>query len=441
MADDPIATLGKPEKFDDDTAEMDRAIDAARALRGGKDKAPVEEPEEPDYVMPEPGELIREEDERIEGKPEEKEEEEEPSEELIEESARGLDLKRIREKFPEFAKTHEYKELKNAYYRESQYTEMFPTLDDAREAAENNETFTALNDSLVGRGDPTQLLETVKQASPESFRRIAVTFLDHLSKVDQTAYVAAVDPLVRRVAQQMNMAGRRYLSQDPNSTAGHAMVTTARNIMQFYYDDANEINRSEAPPVDTRLSEKEQELSNREQAIVREKFESAYRVAHSSVERNLDAQIRAGLDPDNRLSDFTKDALVEKIKRDVENQISADQNHLRKMTSLWKRSESTGYSRDSLSRIVSAYLERARPIIPSVRTQYRSRAIGRASEPDEQRSVENRGPQLVRSGRTGRPPSESGRGGSVKSADPRKIDYSKTSDEDIFEGRVKLKGS
>ena len=215
---------GRPEKADDDTAEMDRLIEQKQGS-----KTPVEGPDEPDYVVPQPTELISEEDEQLGAPEEEPSKEEEPSEELIEASSRGIDLKKIREKFADFAKTPEFKELRNAYYRESQYTELFPTLDDAREAAENNNTFEALNQSLVGRGDPTQLLEAVKGASPENFKKVAANFLDTLNKLDPQVYVATVDPLVRRVAKKMHESGRRALSQDPNS-----VVITERTALKYF---------------------------------------------------------------------------------------------------------------------------------------------------------------------------------------------------------------
>jgi hypothetical protein len=329
--------------------------------------------------------------------------------------------------------------LRNAYYRESKYTELFATVEDAREAAENNQTFMDLNNSLIGAGDSKQLLEAIKQANPASFKKIAKGFLDTVNVVDNDTFKEAVAPLVRRMAKQIQAAGKKMVDRDSEDNQGKALVATARNIMQFFFDDADEINREEPRPQEK--SDKEKDLDRREANIANEKFAGAYRVAETSVERNLDKQILDGLDPDNRFNDFTRDNLLEKIKTEVKKQIEKDQSHLRRMSSLWKRSESTGYNRESLSRIVSAYLERARPIIPIVRNKYRGIAIkGKPANTTEELEERRSGsPRVVTSGRSGRGAQRDGRS-TVKAADPKRIDYSKTSDSDIFEGNVKLKG-
>jgi len=208
--------------------------------------------------------------------------------------------------------------------------------------------------------------------------------------------------------------------------------------MQYAFQDADAIDKDE-PKIDPKVSEKEKELEQREVAIRQEKFNGAYQVAVQSLERNLDKAILQGLDPDGKLNEFTRDVLVEKIKNDVKSQIDKDQTHLRRMTSLWKRSEQQGFSRESLSSIVTAYLERARPIIPAARNKFRSIAIkGRTADKDDE-DTNDKELRVVTRGRSGRAPSNDGKV-NLRNVDSRKIDYRKTSDADIFEGKVKLKG-
>ena len=375
-----------------------------------------------------------------EEKPDKEEVEElEVEEPEIDTNARGIDLTKIKEKYPDFAKTDEFKELRNAYYRETKYTELFPTIEDAKEAAENNETFNKLNNDLVNNGDPASLLMAVKEANPEAYKKLATGFLDTLAKMDNATFTEAVDPVIRRAARRIFDDGQRILKRNPESDDGKALVATARNIMQHFFEDPDAINKEEPKP-DTRLTEKERELSQRENAIKQERFQGAANLTISSVEKNLDKMILQGLDPDGKFNEFTRDTLVEKIKNGIKGQIDKDSLHVRKMGSLWKRAEAEGYSRDSLSRIVSAYLERARPIIPGVRNKFRSIAIkGRTPDTDDNESNNERGPRIVSRGRSGRAPENDGKT-NLKRADPKKIDYAHTSDDDIFEGKVKLKG-
>src|SRR5262249_54509016 len=125
----------------------------------------------------------------------------------------------------------------------------------------------------------------------------------------------------------------------------------------------------------------------RENAINRREFEGALSTATNSVERNLDKLIEEGLDPDGTMTDFVKDSLISKIKSEVWNQLNTDKNHIKRMDSLWERASKSGYSRESLSSIVSAVLDRARPIIPGVRSQLRSKALGRKERRNNDDSV------------------------------------------------------
>jgi hypothetical protein len=377
----------------------------------------------------------QEKDEEEEKEPE-TELEDEPDEILVDTNSRAIDLKKIKEKYPDFAKTTEFRELRNAYHRESQYTELFPTLEDAKEAAENNNTFNKLNDSLIQRGDSSELLTAIKDASPQSFKRIANGFLDTVARMDNNTYVEIITPVVKKLARQIYDAGQKQLKRNDKSEDGLALVATARNIMQYAFEDADAINKDDEPRIDPQIQQKEQEISRREIAIRQERFNGAYNVVNNSAEKNLDKAILQGLDPDNKMNEFTRDTLVEKIKNEVKKQIDKDTTHVRRMTSLWKRAEASGYSRENLSSIVSAYLERARPIIPVVRNKYRS--IANKGRVREEPAEEESGPRIVNRGRSGRAPANDGKV-NIKRVDPKKIDYRNTSDDDIFDGKVKLK--
>ncbi len=414
----PISGL-KPEKFDDDTALLDNLIDS-KPPKEVEEKEPEEEKPEED--------LLEEDKDLLDEKPED---------DLLEDTnLRAVDLTKIKEKYPDFAKTNEFRELRNAYHREAKYTELFPTLEDAKEAAENNETFTKINTELMEKGDPTVLLGAIRDASPEAFKKVATSFLDTVSKMDEATYVQVISPVVRRLAKQIHATGQKDLKNNPESNFGKALVATARNIMQYAFEDADEINKDE-PKVSTEPSAKEVELTKREEAIATEKFQGAYQLASHSVERNMEKAILQGLDPDNKFNEFTRDTLIEKINKEVQNQMTKDTAHVKRMDSLWSRAAKEGYSRESLSRIVAAYLERARPIIPTVRNKFRSIAIkGRASTEDTEN--EDKSIKIASRGRTGRSAPNDGKV-DLRRADPKKIDYRNTTDDDIFEGKVSLK--
>jgi hypothetical protein len=417
---DKSAPSTKTEKFDDDT-------DLLNNLLIGKDK---EEPEDDEDEEVEEDDLL---DDK-EDKTEEDEEEESEDDLITDENTRGLDLKKIKAKYPDFARTNEFRELRQSYYREAEYTKVFPTVEDAKEAAENNETFIKLNDALVNNGDALTLFNAIKEASPESVKKLAGNFLDSLAKYDQGLFQETISPVIKRAARQLNAQGKAYLKRNAESEEGQALVATARNIMEFYFEDGDLVDKNDdTPRVDTKLSEKEKELTNREQAIEQQRYQEAFGLVYNSTIKHIDKQILDKLDPDNRFSEFTRDALLEKIKNEVMSQVSKDQLHTSRMNSLWKRAQQSGYSRESLSRIVSAYLERARPIIPGARNKFR----GIALKDKDQKEEKNESVKVANSGRSGRAPARDGK--SPRIVDPKKVDYKNTSDDDILSGNVKMR--
>src|SRR6266496_4043845 len=308
---------------------------------------------------------------------EEKDEEELVEDKLLDEipNYRGVDFKKIKAKFPEFSKTNEYRELKNSFYREAKFSEIFPTLEDASEALENHETFVKLNDEIINKGSISGLLTAIKEANPESLKKVSESFLDSLSKVEPSLYASTISPVVKRLVKQIYADGIKHRNRNPESDEAKALIATAKNLSMWAFDDPDIVEKQDDQPRrNTELEEKEKELSEREQKIATEQYESALRLAKTNLDRHLDKQILDGLNIEN---EFLRDTLLEKVKEEIEKQISSDDSHMRRMQQHWRRAEQEGYSNKAISRIINAYLERARPIIPIVRNRLKNAALGK----------------------------------------------------------------
>ena len=386
-----------------------------------------EDIEEKEEDKPEVEELVDEEEE-LEIKPEEELVEDKLLDEIP--NYRGIDFKKIKAKFPEFSKTNEYRELKNSFYREAKFSEIFPTLEDASEALENHETFVKLNDEIINKGSISGLLTAIKEANPESLKKVSESFLDSLSKIEPSLYASTISPVVKRLVRQIYADGIKHRNRNPESDEAKALIASARNLAMWAFDDPDIVEKQDdLPKRNTELEDKERELTEREQKIATERYESALRLAKTNLDRHLDKQILDGLNIEN---EFLRDTLLEKVKEEIEKQISSDDSHMRRMQQHWRRAEQEGYSNKAISRIINAYLERARPIIPIVRNRLKNAALGKRAREEENDNV-----KMVR-GRSGKAPSNEGKI-NMKLVDPKKIDYSQTSDEDIFSGKVKMK--
>ena len=136
-------------------------------------------------------------------------------------------IKAINEKFPGFFK--EFPQLKDAIFREARFTSYFPTVDDAKEAFEDNEAFTNLSDSALS-GDSAPLLDSIFKTDAKAGLAFSVSFLPNLYKKDPEAYSQTVTPLFENFLRQV------YKSND------ESMKNSAINAASFLWgEDAESI--------------------------------------------------------------------------------------------------------------------------------------------------------------------------------------------------------
>lgn len=431
-------TLTDDEKEKDDLRVME---EHGKGKEGKEDKEDEEEQEEEPVDDLLDDDLEPEEDQEKDDKEDKEDEEEDEEEELKleeDEDTRNVDFKKIKEKFPEFAKTPEFKQMRDAYFREAKLSKVFENIEDAQEAAENNQTFLKINNEILNQGSFAGLLNAINDADPKALSKAANGFLDTLNTVNKDLYVEVVTPIVRKLAKNIYADGVRQLKRNAESEDGKVLKAVGRNILMWAFPDMDpdDIEKDEQPRVENNTnekSEKEKELEERETKLAKQAYQGAFATVSNSLEKHLNKTILNGLDPKEELSEFLRDSIVEKITKEIEKQLMADKAYMKRMGSLWTRAGQSGYDKTSLSRILSAYLERARPIIPRLQKEYKARALGRRVREEQPDNVRH-----ISKGRNGRTPNNDGKV-DIKRVDTKKIDYKNTSDDDIMSGKVKLR--
>ena len=145
---------------DDDESEED--IQASDDLEEKDEKTEAKETEEAEEK-----EDKEEEDEELELKEAEEEEEEEETEELEDdEFVVPVRRKEVLAKYPQVFKDFPY--LEKSLYISQQFTELFPTPDDAKQAKEALGQFSEYETALVENADARGILKAVKESDPES---------------------------------------------------------------------------------------------------------------------------------------------------------------------------------------------------------------------------------------------------------------------------------
>lgn len=386
------------------------------------ESAPVEIPEEETDVEYEPEEDTGDEEE-TELEPDEEEESQVTELHPFERPS----LKAINEIYPDFFK--KFPSMRDMYFREAEYSKLFPTIDDAKEANENNTAFMNLREDVFS-GTGEKFFSAIKTQNPQSLYQFAGKLLGTLVKVDQNAFWSAANPLIEDISKSMYKKGM----QEGNES----LANSAKYLAHYFFGDADiaEGKTTSIPRAapETDVSREKKEWEDQRQFEFRGSVEKDLRTQLNDIIVGQDSKTgKTKLDPDDVLTPFIRNTIIERVIADIGSTLQADKSHINYMDSLWTRAKQNGRTDTDKSRIISAYLARARSLAPSLRSRYVSEALGKRVRGENQKrvkmsSVEDRIPA------NGRVSSGGGKG-----YNPKSIDYRKTSDYDILNDDITYK--
>lgn len=391
------------------------------------------DPEETELTVSHPDESADEESDDEE--PEESEESEEVEEEEETPEIKDLhpferpSIKQINESFPELFK--KFPSLKDMYFREGEYSRIFPTIDDAKEAYENHEAFGNIREDIFS-GDGTKFLSAVKEVDEKKLERFSGSILKSLYKVSPNSFWRAANPLVEDIARNMFAKGEKEKNE--------SLQNAARFLSDYFFGNVEVAEGKKTTVI--------KEESNSEVNKEREEFDNEKHTAFSATVATsakseliklIDAKDsktgKSRLDPDDVLSPFIKKTILDRVVTEVGESLQLDKDHIKFMDSLWSKAKKNGRTEEDKNRIITAYLSRAKSLIPSLRSKYVSEALGRKVKDSTQRREKVESVQSRRDG------GSQGRGssGREKNYNPKAINYTKTSDADILNDTITYK--
>jgi hypothetical protein len=274
--------------------------------------------------------------------------------------------KEILKKYPDVFKDFPF--LEKMMYRDRQYTELFGSFDDAKELAERSETFSTFESQLLS-GNTSDILREVKETDTKAFNMIVDDYLPALAKVDKEAYFHVVGNLNKRLIMEM--------VQEANDTDNDDLKQAALLVNQFVFGTAKftaPVNRVEKRN-DAEHSEAEQERIS----FVRERFETARDDLQSQVDNTLKATIADYIDPRGNMSSYVKKNAVADAMKILTEAISSDPSVVKNLDSLWRNAFNNKFSKDTLSKIKSFYLSKAKGNLKNAILKARAEALKDAS--------------------------------------------------------------
>ena len=371
----------------------------------------VEEPEETLEIEPKVPKTEEETEETEEDEEKSEEDEDDELKELEEElegpKEEDLELttpvrrKEILAKYPKLFKDFPY--LEKAYYREQQFTELLPTIQDAKIAVAKAQYIDRFDQDLMN-GDLSSILHAAKQVDNEAFLKIADNYLPTLRKVDEQAYYNVVGNIVKDTIITMVKEGRALGEQ------GAPLQAAANVLNQFIFGSQQftpprPLSRQSDPNEQSRMMALRQE----EQGRVISQFESTKDDLQTRADNVLKATISQNIDPNKTMTDYVRNHAEQEAMNTLENLMAKDARFRGLLDKLWERAFERKFDKDSTDKIKSAYLSKAKTLLPTVIKKARNdalRGLGRrASEEveDEVQAPAKRGP--ITPGRSASPSS------------------------------------
>lgn len=342
-----------------------------------------------------------------EEQPEEVDELKEIEEELEGPSEEDLELmtpvrrKEILAKYPKLFKDFPY--LEKAYYREQQFTELLPTINDAKIAVEKAQILDRFDREIMG-GDITAVLSAAKEEDNEAFLKIADNYLPALRKVDAQAYYHVMGNVIKDTIITMVREARSMGEQ------GQPLQAAANILNQFIFGS----NTFQPPTPLSKTSKpeekgREDEIKAREQQLIMGQFESTRDDLQTRTDNVLKATIDGHIDPKKSMTDYVRKNASREAFETLEGLMAKDTRFRGLLDRLWEKAFEKNFDKETTDRIKSAYLSKAKTLLPSVIKKARNDALkglGKRVKDDEESSEETtpkKGP--ITPGRSTTPPS------------------------------------
>lgn len=330
-------------------------------------------------------------------------------------------IRALKKDYPDIFKKHP--QLRVAIAEHRQFRDMFSTLDEAREATEAQNNLSDLREQIIDKTDFGFFLDEISKAdAPAAARLVRKVLPAVLERSKDLYYEITEEPIQQFIHAAYSRASK---NNDKN------LMHSAMYLWRFLGKDGNPAPKPMGPSV------ADQEFERKVADFEGRKFQDASGTVNRDIQSGLVGLIEHAIDPNKSLKETTKTALVAQLVRDIDKEVASDPNHMTRVNRLWANARRSSYAQGHTSRIISAYLERAKQLLPKHARKVReelnisdAKANGNSPKPVQRRDSSPAARPM--SGGQASPKT-------IRDTNPRQIDWAKTSDEDILSGKARLR--
>jgi hypothetical protein len=311
--------------------------------------------------------------------------------------------KEILAKYPKLFKDFPY--LEKAYYREQQFTEVFPTIPDAQNAAEKARIMDHVEREIMS-GNISSVLAAAKSEDQEAFYKVVDNYLPTLRQVDSQAYFHVLGNVIKDTIITMVREGRNLGEQ------GQPLQAAANILNQFVFGSQNFTPPQQLSRSNPQVDQQQQQFYEQQRQQVYTKFEDTRETLQTKADNVLKSTIAQNIDPNQSMSEYVRGKATSDAHEILEDLISKDTRFRGLLDRLWEKSFKQGFDKESTERIKAAYLSKAKTLLPSVIKKARNQALkGHARSSNSFEEMTPKKSPITRSG-TSTPPSS----GKIKTA-------------------------
>lgn len=306
------------------------------------------------------------------------EELEEPSEDKLQlmEAPRRAEILKA---YPDLFKKFPY--LQTAYYRDQQFSELFQTPAEAREVVEKAQSLDNFDQYLMS-GQLEKVFESVKSQDQNAFYRMVDNLMTDLAAVDEGAQIH----ITRNIAKHLVVGMVEEARASGNEALKHAAVILHQYATgSSQYTPPSKLAKDEAP--------KDESVNKERQEFLAEKFEATRGEIINKLDRKIDATLAKRLDPNETMSEFVREAAVNKAKRQVQQILSQDTRFQAVMRQAWQKAHRSGYAKADRDFIQSKYESKAAQLLPTIINKVRAEALKSVGKRANSENIEIREPQ------------------------------------------------
>lgn len=270
--------------------------------------------------------------------------------------------KEILKKYPEIFKDFPF--VEKALYRDRQYSELFGSFDDAKEIAEKSDIFNEFESQLLA-GNTVEILKNVKETDSKSFDKLVDNYMANLAKADKDAYFEVIGNVNRHLIMELIKEGNESNNDD---------LKQAALILNQFLFGTSKFTAPRTRTTETKPDEKS-EAEQERLSYMQERFETTRDDLQVRVDNVLRSTISQYIDPKNVMSGYVKKNAVNDALKILNDTLGRDDSLKSNLNRLWKQAFDSKFNKDSVGKIQSHYLGRAKGYLKNAIMKARAEAL------------------------------------------------------------------